>query len=239
MPDEKAPEQKTEQPPTISVDEFNRIKARAERFEAQAVDWEKKFKGVDIEALKAAAEERDILRKQVSEKDWKAEDIMKEADIRAEKRYSSKLTELQTERDTLASRLKDTRVVSTAIREAAAYFNADSIPLIESVIRRELDLDKDDEIIVKDERGEPRYSKADPRQKMAVKEYLEELAGRFPSCAKSEMQAGAKNAANRNGNSTPSKKYDYAELKAMTAADQKRVMATMKPEELRALFSSK
>lgn len=108
-------------------------------------------------------------------------------DLRAElggelENYKGKVSELE-------GQLKHERVKTPGIAKAAEFFNPDALPLIQLLIERHCDL-QDGEIVVKDDRGEVRYSPNDSRRKMSMEEYLKELVKKHPSAAKPTGQSG-------------------------------------------------
>lgn len=143
----------------------------------------------EIEKLKGAKGERDKMLDDKA-KTGDADAIKKIKDeLRlelADKEESYKKREAQ-----LLGELKQERVVAKGLQQAANYFNADAIELIQMKIERQCDYDNG-EIIVKDDKGEVRYSEKNRREKMTMAEYLEELANKHPSLAKATGQTGFK-----------------------------------------------
>lgn len=178
---------------TVSVEEFNKIKSRAEKFEAHLADYEKRFKGVDIEALKAKAAEADILSKQAAVGDEKKIDELiakKEQEIR--KGIERELEEGKATIQKLSLRNKELEVTDKVFAQAAIKFNADCHEDVKAKIRAYCDRDEDGSYIIKDDEGKVRYSPAKPSQKMSPDEFIQELIGQKPSWATAKIQPGGK-----------------------------------------------
>lgn len=177
---------------TVSRAEYEKVLTKARNEEARAVDYERRFKGIDPEAVKAEREELANLRREGVGNDPKK---LKEFEERTTKevsdRFSGKLTEFETENKTLKSQLKELQVTNTAMAKAASIFNDDALELIQDRVRADCDF-LDGKIIVKGADGKPLASKTNPRNDMDVDEYLQTLATRYPSTAKSSAIAGGK-----------------------------------------------
>ena len=180
---------------TVSVEDYNKQVERAQRFEGQIVDLQKqmeRFKGFDPEKAKADADALEQLMKEKGKTDQTTIDELiarKEAEF--EKRYGTKYTEQETELSNARSELKRLRVTNVALQKAADIFNPDALELIQSRIESDCDF-ADGEIIIKGENGKALPSKLDPRKQMDLDEYLQSLAAKYPSTAKSSVAQGSR-----------------------------------------------
>ena len=178
---------------SVSADEFAKVQARAQKFEALATDYEKKFKGVDIEALRAKAEEADILRKEAAVGDSKKiDELIAKKDSEIRKSVEKELLELREGVKTRDARIKEFTVVEKAFGFARDMFNDDCHDDVKTRIRQACDLDEDGSLIVKDKDGKVRYSNAKPSQKLSIDEYLEEIVSERPSWGRAKMTAGGR-----------------------------------------------
>ncbi len=181
--------------PTDSVSKADLDAAieRARNFEAKLTDYEKKFKGVDIEALRAKAEERDLLIAEAANRD------PKKFETELEKRVSELRKNLQKEledKDALTSKLisenKELKVVNKVFGDHASKFVDTAHSQLKREIRDNLDVDEDGNIFIKGENGKPLYSKTKPAQLMTVDEYVNELIELYPHMAKNPNLSGGK-----------------------------------------------
>lgn len=148
------------------------LQAQIAAKDKELTKWQKKGKERDADVDKKAGEG------DTSAWEQKLADMRNEfAD--KEEGYVSRIAKLETEQ-------KHDKVISKGIAKAAEIFNADALPLIQLLIERNCDL-KDGQVVVKDEKGEVRYSGREP---MTIEEYLKELATKHPSAAKASGQSG-------------------------------------------------
>lgn len=177
----------------------------------------------EIQKLKTAKEERDKMI------DDKANTGDPDAVKRIKDEYQTKLAELEenlnrkiTERE---NELKHERVIKTANQKAAQYFNDDALDLIESKIAKFCDWE-DGEVIIKDDRGEVRYSQQNKREKMGLDEFMKELADKYPSCAKPMSKGGTQQPGQKvNG---AGRTLTLNQVLAMNDADQRKAFAENK-----------
>ena len=177
---------------TVSKAEYEKVLTKARNEEARAVDYERRFKGIDPEAVKAEREELANLRREgVGNDPKKLKEFEERTTKEVSERYSGKLTEYETENKTIKAQLKELQVTNTAMTKAASIFNDDALELIQDRVRADCDF-QDGKIIVRGSDGKPRPSVKNPREDMGVDEYLETLASKYPSTAKATAIAGGK-----------------------------------------------
>lgn len=172
--------------------QLDALTTKLHRTEAELVDNKKKFGWItDPEAVKAKLEDYENLRKDATGGDKvKIDQLIAEKSKELEGRFSGKLTEFETENQTLKKELKSLRVTNVAMQEAAKHFNADGLPLLQHIIEQNTDY-VDGQIVVLDN-GKPAVSKRDPRKQMDLAEYMEGLAVAYPSLAKATIVSGGK-----------------------------------------------
>ena len=199
---------------TITFEEHTKVRQqldtaqeRARNFEAKFTDMEKRFKAfenVDLEKLKAQAEEAEILKRQNAKTPEQIEQLIKET----EKKYADKEAQIRREvqeqlnaatkeRDDYKGKYRELSITDKAMAEIGNVFNEDMHPFIKQYIRQSVDTDDRGEFIVKDDRGELRYSPTDRAKPMSVKELATEIAERHPSAAKSTTRTGDHQTATR------------------------------------------
>jgi hypothetical protein len=178
----------------VSKAEYEQVKSQMQNWMAKATHYEKTYGGVDLEALRAKAEERDILAQQMAVKSGKPEDVAAEierARREAAKEFGTKYESEKQRASTLEGQLKRLQVIQPAMLEAAKRFTDTELDLVQMLIEKDLDLDGE-KVIVKGKDG-PRLSKAKAGEYMDLNEYLDDLAEKYPNLAKATNVPGARN----------------------------------------------
>jgi hypothetical protein len=232
----KQPDQTTSQADLAS--EVERLKQQNYNLQGKLADHDKKWgwaKDQDPDQIKGRLSDYEKMRTQSAGGDTNAINALiaeKEAEI--QNRFSRKLTELETESANLKGEVKNLRVTSVAMQEAARFFNADGLPLLKPLIESQTDF-VDGKIVVL-ENGKPRVSNKDPRNQMDVAEWLEILTKDYPSIAKSSVVGGAQPTGQRmSGSGTTLTANEYRNLSAL---DQQKYMRSLQPTEQRKLLNS-
>lgn len=143
------------------------------------------YKDREIERLKEQKSTRDKALDKNSDPDFlktKEKELREEFALREEK--------LKTDLDKTAKELKAERVVKSGMIEAAKHFNQDALELIQGIIEHSCDLE-DGQIVVKNDKGETRYSENNSRIPMSLSELMVELTKKYPSCAKPTGRQGS------------------------------------------------
>lgn len=172
--------------------DVTKLQQQRDHWMAQATDYERKYKGIDPEAARAAMEELKILREEQAKNDPKKFDEWKDS-VKKETEgiYSKRLNELESELGSTKGKLKELTVVDAVMREASGVFNDDALPIIRKLVREECDYDGE-KVIVKGSDGNPLRSKLNPSKEMDVAEYVTTLAEQYPSLAKPQGSSGGK-----------------------------------------------
>jgi hypothetical protein len=198
------------------------------KWQAKATNLEKKleaYKTIDPEEYKNLKEEVTILRRENAEGDPKKIDevITKERteiENKFRKQYGDSIEALKKEKQEISSELDRLRVVNPAMLKAADVFNSTELSLIQMLIEKDLAF-KDGQIIVKDEKGEPKLSPTNPRQLMSIDEYMEGLTAKYPGCAKPRGTAGSREAGTtRSAQGTKTENYTVTQYLNMTREQQ-------------------
>lgn len=217
--------------------ELTRQKEINQNLQARLTDFEKRWgwtKDHDPEGIKAKIEDYDNLRKSATGGDKDAIDkLVSDKEKEIEGRYSRKFSEFESENTNLKREVKNLRVTSVAMQEAAKFFNADGLPLLKPMIESNTDF-VDGKIVVIDN-GKPRASIKDPRNPMDLSEFMELLTKDYPSIAKSNsVGAGKPNGTKINGSSSVLSVGEYSKLNGM---DQRNYLKGLSPEQQKALLN--
>lgn len=149
------------------------------------------YKGVSKDELFALRSANKELQEQVAKKSpedleaWK-QNFEKESN----ERYSATIEELKSELKTVKHDNKTLRVYDRAMSKAADIFTQSGLELLRIKAERELDLNDKGEIVVKDDSGKPRISKADPRFDMGLDEWIEEKKTTHEDLVKNKQISG-------------------------------------------------
>lgn len=176
---------------------------RARRFESQLADAEKKLKqyeGVNLEELKAAKEERDILaRKAKGIDEDQFNKVIQEKEKEWESRFSKRIKELEEINSNLSSKNKELDIVDKAYGEIGSKFNDDAAIFVKEQIRKFVDRSDDGQFIIKGDNGKERYNSNNPAQLFSLTDFADEFAKKHPSLAKSTVLNGGKTSGNISG----------------------------------------
>lgn len=228
----------TEVVDTVSKAEYDGLLEKYRKEQAKAVDYERRYKGVDLDALKAKAEERDILAAEGAKGD--PNKVKAEID-RAVHETRKQLQKELDERDQLLGKLKgenkELRVVDRVFAEAAGKFIDKAHGDLKRVIRESGDLDDEGNIVFKDSKGEILYSKKNRSETMGVEEFIEALCEEKPHWAADFQIAGAKSAGEKRGAAGGAKVTSLAQLSAHSPEKQREILNSMEPQDVAKLLS--
>ena len=179
------------------VEKLDKTTARAQRFEGKLTDLERQleqFKGVDLEGLKAAKEELEILRKQQATKSpddleaWKKEEAEKIKN-KVLSQTQSEIERLSTELATKDQILTELTVVDKVTNEIGENFNSDVMPFVKDIIRKRVKKNEDGEYVVLTEDGEPMYVSGKPATPQNL---VDEIGSKHASFLKRQVSSGSK-----------------------------------------------
>lgn len=218
--------------------ELSKVKEINQNLQGRVADFDKKWgwtKEHDPEAIRAKVEDYENLRRQSVGGDKAAIDqLIADKQKEIETRYASKFEEYDRENKTLKHEVKNLRVTSVAMQEAAKYFNPDGLPLLKPIIEAQTDY-IDGKIVVLDQ-GKPKPSQKDPRNHMEVGEFLELLTKDYPSIAKSNSVGGGKPTGTTvNGMASVLSVSEYSKL---SGADQRNYLKGLSPEQQKTLLNN-
>lgn len=175
------------------------LEERAKRFEGQLADMQKQmegFKGVDLEALKAAKEENEILKRQQKGYDEDEYKQAVEAGIQKQREELQKsIDALSNEKNSLLTQLNEYEVVGKSMELLAGKLKDDMSPFIKDIFRKSV-IKEGDELHVFD--GDQKlYSKKDASKPMGLEEYCGIIQEKYPSAFKADIPAGTMNKGQR------------------------------------------
>jgi|688.fasta_scaffold398984_2 hypothetical protein len=177
---------------TFTQKDIDVERAHAQAAKAELDELRSKFKDIDPAKYGELKTQLDTLMRERAAKggDKEREDLEAHLKNEYETRYASKYTDLETRASSAETELKRLRVRAPAMTAAATMIAKDSLPLVESLIERELGF-VDGEIVAVDDKGRPLASEDNPRNpKMALDEYLRRLVSRYPSIALNKQLPG-------------------------------------------------
>lgn len=145
--------------------------------------------------------------KKKAPKEFNVDELRSELENEISERFSTSLAEKEAalaEKESLLGNiqgeLKGLRLDSSVLLKAGEYVKPDAIELLRPIVQKDADF-KDGKVIFKDEKGNPRYSKANPKQFFSPDEYLLEVTTKYPSLAADKSKSGT--GAPRNTTTTP------------------------------------
>lgn len=229
---------------TVSKAEYDKAIERAQRFEAKFTDLEKqfnRFKDIDPDRVKADREALEQLeREKASSKPEEIEKLINRAKEDTRKEFGKKLEDYEKEIGTLRSQNHELTVVDKVFGAASGDLNDDMHDIFKDLARRACTLDAEGNIVVKDEKGEVRYSPKNPSIRMTHAEFIEELKESRGSMFKSTHKTGAKDTGTKGAASgVTGRTYTAAELSAMGEAKSIEIISKMTPEQIKATALAK
>lgn len=165
-------------------DTYNKSQEKYNRSEAERADFEFKLKEANkkLDALrkeKAATRPEDLDTWRAEEEKKLREEIGKEIETERQKRQ------------TLEAQVKELKVVSFVYSIAKEKFNSDVEDDVKERIRKSCDLSEDGQLVIKDDKGNIRYSKTNVSKPMTAEEFIEEIAELKPSWVSKAVVSGS------------------------------------------------
>lgn len=182
----------------------NSADIRAKQFEAQLVDLQKqieKFSGVDLDALKAAKEENEILKRQTAGIDeGKFNETVEEKVKSIRQELQKKLEELTNVNKNLSAKVHDFEIVGESMKHLGDKLKPDMQDFVKEIIRKSLRKDGDQLVVY--EGDEKVFSKQDVSKQMGAEEFYGIIQEKFPSAFRESVPAGTKTANERASSNT-------------------------------------
>ena len=171
---------------SISIEEYNRLKAQTSEikgYQAQIQETESKFAGL--------ASEYEEFKTKKSPKSPSREEL--ETEVRKE--YGEKFTQNENQVKDLQSKLKNLSVTDKVLSKLNGKVLPSALKFLRSEIERECDIEGDiydGQVIVKDDAGNVRWSPNQADKKMDADEYVNLLSHRYSDFFLSTARAGEK-----------------------------------------------
>jgi hypothetical protein len=183
---------------TALQQELTKATERAQRFEGQLVDVQKnleKYKGIDLDKLKADSDALTQLMKEKAGTSGNQTDIdaliaKREKEIRDQ--LQPELETWQTKASTLEQQVKELTIIDRGFSQVSGMFNDDTHDFIKDIFRKSVAQDDTGAFIVKDKDGKMRYSPKAANVPMTLTELAQEIADKHPSFGKSTAVKGAR-----------------------------------------------
>lgn len=181
----------------VSPEQFKKAVERAQRFEAQLKDLEKKhqqfasmYKDIDPDEAKALKTKLEEAERKAAEKDpAKMEELFERKLNKFKQGWDEEKTTITYELEKLRKENKTLKVTDKVMSEIAGLFNPDALKFIRREVEEQCDLDDDNTIVVKDEDGSPIFKNG---KYLGIKDFGEMLVERYPSLAKAQGVSGSK-----------------------------------------------
>jgi hypothetical protein len=182
----------TEGDKTFTQADIEKERAHAQHFKSQLDEISGKFKDLDPDKARAAMEKLAELEKQSAGGDpKKIDELINQAREDERNKIGAKLTEYEKQIGTTGAELTRLKVVQPAMLEAAQIFNSNELELIQMLVERDC-MYENGEIVAKGPDGKPMPS-SDPRNgTKKLKEYLGDLAGKYPNTVKATVSPGGR-----------------------------------------------
>lgn len=228
---------------TVAKAEYDKAIERARRFEGQLADLQKtvdRFKDIDPVEYKANKEALARLEQERAQnKPDEIEKLITKAKEETRKELGKKVEDYETKIQTLTAQNHELMVVDRVFSAASSDLNDDMYDIFKDIARRSCALDEEGNIVIKNDKGEIRYSPKNPNNKMTYAEFIEEIREKKTSMFKSTVKTGGKGDGTKSSNgSGVDRKYSAAELHAMDPNKAKEIMDKMTPAELKAAYAS-
>jgi hypothetical protein len=224
---------------TIAIEDYTKLDERAKRFEGMVVELQKQlepFKSLNLEELKAAKEERDILKRQSAGIDEeKFNQIIQEKEKEIRNMTQKEIDELKSKYDLTNKELKELKIVDKGIEKVGNLFKKDTHGIIKDFLRKSVSLNEDGDFVVLDDKGKARYSKENVNKYMTLEEYAKEIAAAYPSLSENQVSNGSKGGGERYSGSGGYTLADYnnPETRKNMSLEDRRKFATEKLKGVR------
>ena len=170
---------------------YEQSKSKLRELDAKVSHFEKTFSNIDPEKYKALGEEVEILRQEKAGVDPEAMKAYKqslERDLRAG--VQKDVDDLRAKAQVSTSKLKTYMALSEVTK--AGLLDPKAMDLLMPMIDKQTKL-IDDQVVVINKDGEPRYSPNNPNQAFTLKNLAEELAEAYPFAAVNQTASGSMN----------------------------------------------
>ena len=201
---------------------YQRERERAQRFDAELRDTEKKIeefsKFGDTESLSAKLQELEALKKEkatTNPEDLEA--LLKEKEVSIRSEAQKAIADREAKIDELSTQLHEIQVVSKAWDAIGKEFTPDAGKLLKDHLRKNLTLSEDGQIAVKGKDGKPVY--VDGVKLKTVSDFAEELKTEYPSLVADKSISGTMKTNGITRTDSGEKILDFNSLKSLSASE--------------------
>lgn len=185
----------------IKIEDYNKLKASEKRLGTTESKLQDQI--TETETLKASYAD---LEKKKQPKQGATKEEREEIEQLVRQELGEKLTATEKQKAELETRLKALTVTDRVMGALGDKVVPSAKKWLRQEIEKECDIDgdlSDPTVVVKDEKGNVRWSAKKPDQKMDVAEYTEVLQSRYPEFFASSAKPGEKESGTKTDGSTP------------------------------------
>lgn len=225
---------------TVTVEglqaELNRQKEINQTLGGKVTHFEKTYKGIDPDEFHATKQALAELQQKASGGDpEKIKQLLEAAKADVRKEIQSELDTERNQVKTLSGRLKEITVVEGVFSKAAGKLYDKAHDDFKDYVRRYCDAGDDGQIIVKDDKGNQRYSPKNPSQPMSPEELIEELSNKKDHWFANTIPAGGKAGGEKYANGAS--KLSLQQFHALGSAEQQDYLRK-NPDQVAALMGA-
>jgi len=209
----------------VSIEDYNKLKAESARLKTTETKLQEQISA--NESLKNDFSDLEK-KKQPKQGATKEEREEIEAAVRAE--LGGRLTEAETKTQTLEKQLRSATVTDRVMQSLGDKVVSSAQKWIRQEIEKECDIEGDfsnPTVVVKDEKGNVRWSAKKPDQKMDLSEYSEVLQSRYPEFFVSTARQGEADKGQNTGKAGASgaqvQSVDFNRIRGMTNEELRNV----------------
>lgn len=227
----------------IDKTEFDKLQGKYDKTYGELVDLKKKIDswtslGLTPDEIRGKLEDYDGLRKKSAEGDpTKIDDLLKQKELDVRKALQKDLDDKQALIDKLTGENKEMRVVDKLFAMASPKLvnKPGAHQFFKEHVRKVCDVGEDGEIIVKDETGQVRFSNKNKAQKMGAEEFVELFINEHDYMALPTVGPNGGTLPNGQQIKSGGRAFKYSDLAAMPSGEQKKLLSSLKIEEIQAL----
>lgn len=201
---------------------YERERNRAQRFDGELEDVNRKLKGYkelgDVEDVQSKLQELDTLKKEkatTNPEDLEA--LLKEKEVAIRGEAQKAIADREAKINELSTQLHEIQVVNKAWDAIGKEFTSDAGKLLKDHLRKNLTLSEDGQIAVKGKDGKPVY--IDGVKLKTVSDFAEELKTEYPSLVADKSISGTMKTNGITRTDSGEKILDFNSLKSLSASE--------------------
>lgn len=217
--------------------EIAKLQEKNNKLFAELTDTKKRleaFGDLEPDAIKAMlGDYRELKKKSAGGDKDKIEELLAEQETRLRNEFGKQLKTKDDELGSARGQLKERTVVDTVFTAANGQVYGKAADDFKAHVRRFCDTDDEGAVIVKDEKGKPRYSAKDPSKLMTPGEFIEELKTTRDHWFTNQTPAGGRQPGEKSISATGA--MTAAQFRMLSSADQKKAAADLQKADPKAL----